>query len=145
MNHKRNFALLISIPSLLDGVLTLTGQDPAYWTDYSKYNEGNPLGALALGVHPLLYLAVALGWTAILFCITYFLSKKPSLAFGLFWFIIHTINFSLWIPYNLHLYFGLSGETFDSVGTLIADFSAAILCAGVLYLAIQRWVFIEKN
>lgn len=49
---------------LLDGCLTLLGQPTAYWGgDFSTVNEGNPLAAWLLTVHPLAFAAAGVPYT----------------------------------------------------------------------------------
>lgn len=60
MKFLRHFWLPFYIAAIVDLGLTLLAQPAEYWRDFSKVNEASPHAALALQIHPLVYIAGAI-------------------------------------------------------------------------------------
>ena len=103
----QKFIYPVILVMLFDFAFTFLGQSKGYWLNYSKVNEGSPLGFSLLSSHPLYFL---------LFCLFYLLlviilmKKLPAFlasVFGLSLFLGHVWGSSSWLPrlfYKLGLY-----------------------------------------
>jgi hypothetical protein len=83
----------------LDFLFTMIGQPANYWTDFSKVNEGSPLGFNLLKINPIYFLIFCLLY---LFAMVVLIKKLPFkigaiLALSLF--LGHSYGSSSWVYY----------------------------------------------
>src|SRR5262245_46888321 len=82
---------------LLDGALTLAGQDAAYWAGTpGAANEANPVGYLLLEWHPLAFVAGVLAWAA-LFCGAALWLPRPLPALVVLVALGHAVGAATWL------------------------------------------------
>jgi hypothetical protein len=109
----------------LDGCLTLWGQPAAYWAgDYAAVNEGNPLPAGLLAIHPLAFAAAGVPYVLLLAGAILWLPRRCSEAVAALFSFSHTVGVLAWTGV-------LMGE---SPGAL-----ALLVPASVLLLVVAWW------
>jgi hypothetical protein len=83
--------------SAADGCLTLWGQPAAYWTGgFSVVDEGNPLAAWLLRVHPLAFVAAGAPYLLAVLGAVMLLPRRWAAAVAVGVALAHTFAVTLW-------------------------------------------------
>jgi hypothetical protein len=105
---------------LLDQGLTLCGQPSAYWAgDYTKAEEGNPIGRWCLEQHPAAFAAETFLWIALfgslVVLLPWQLAKTVSLGVALG----HIVGSAMWIWWRLEQYWLFPVLLLSSAGLIV--------------------------
>jgi len=140
---KKLFAVIILIIVMADCFLTLIGQPPLYWKNYSNCDESSIVGQALLRLHPLAFVLGLIFWAIL---ITFLINKlTPLFSHILFFalFIGHSLGAWSWIqPYLKSVVEILIGKKFNySQKTLygeISDYLFYVFLALILALALKK-------
>jgi hypothetical protein len=107
--HIKYKKITIGIPAALisgaDATITLIGQSSAYWTDHSKFNEGNPLAAYFLNHGPSFFIIYTLGWMLLILAATLVLPRFLSLLCASSFVVGHGFGFLTWLLFSHQINF----------------------------------------
>lgn len=100
MNRNKYLYWAFFVPAFIDGIFTLLGQSPAYWSNYKLVNEGSPAWII-LATHPALFVLGSAVW----FIGWYFIYRKLKEPFNLMitiaFVVGHAWGSSSWITRSL--------------------------------------------
>lgn len=107
----------------LDGCVTLWGQPAAYWAgDRAALNEGNPLSAWLLAVHPLAFAAAGVPYALLLAGAILWLPRRCSEAVAVLLSFSHTVGLLSWADV-------LARESLGALALLVPASVALLLAA----------------
>lgn len=104
---RRLLSNLVLIFILFDAFCTIVGQPAKYWSDYSRYWEGNPLAQILLKFHPLAFVLGILLWAVFSNCLIRFVPWRLSQLYFLALFLGHSSAIFSWLPTTSHNFFYL--------------------------------------
>lgn len=90
------FALLAA----LDGGVTLCFQPEAYWTDHSRYLEGNPFFGQFLLIGPMAFVGIILLWIVVLSGIILVTPRLLALGIGTGFIYGHSVGALGWLRHS---------------------------------------------
>lgn len=121
--HQR---LWLCLPPLIlctfDGGLTLLGQSPGYWLDYSLVDELNPVGRWFLGLHPLAFAAALALWGVSFSVAITCLPQRAAFLASLGITLAHALGGATWLARH-GLLGWLSAIAFLAAGSYLAEWS----------------------
>jgi hypothetical protein len=119
---------------LLDASLTLMGQSPEYWSgNYAAVNEASPTMNHLLQMHPLVFVAGLLIWTAVFVSVLFLLPDTLALGISIALTFGHTAGSATWLYWRYHYGYQLCNGLF-------------LLTAAVLAVAIRHgWQAIPRE
>ena len=100
MIHPRRVWLFLPVAVLfaLDVTFTLSGQPDSYWAgDRRSANEANPIAHELLIVDPLLFVGLALAWTALLGAVIVRWTHRLSTALAALVAVAHALGGGSWL------------------------------------------------
>src|SRR5262245_55568262 len=91
------WCLPVTVFCAADGLLTLWGQPPDYWSGgYSQVREGNPLAAWLLTVHPLAFAASGVPYLVLVVGVVLMLPRRWAAAVALGVTAAHAFAVGVW-------------------------------------------------
>ena len=97
----RRFPKLLIAPVilivLLDLAFTLIGQPKQYWQDFSKLNEGSPLGVVTLSQNPRFFVAFILIYISLIYILLRKLPLFLSVFLAISFYLGHVYGSSTWV------------------------------------------------
>jgi hypothetical protein len=87
----------VAVCAAADGLLTLIGQPPEYWSGgYAQVSEANPLGAWLLTVHPLAFAAACVPYLVLVGGLIVALPRRWALLVAVVVPLAHAFAAAVW-------------------------------------------------
>ncbi len=98
------FIVPVVLVMALDLIFTLAGQSEYYWQNYGLFNEGGPLGASLLVLHPGYFILFFIFYLLFVSFLIINLKRPLNIIVALSFFLGHAWGSSTWVPSLAHRY-----------------------------------------
>jgi len=133
---KSNILILVPLilVMVLDLIFTLVGQSNYYWQNYSLFNEGSPLGASLLSLHPGYFIVFFIFYLLFVSFLLVNLKRPLNIIVALSFFLGHVWGSSSWVPSLVCRYTSIY---IDSWYLIVGYFIIIAIISGI---CINKWL-----